>query len=89
MHSGILANPQGNEIPAFTTLHYDALKQSYETDAEYRQRVRTDLQKNSELMERELGVRPRAVIWPFGRFSHLLTDIAAELGRRRNRHCQR
>ena len=41
----------------------------YETDDKYRTRVRADLERNSELLAAQLGVRPRVIAWPFGRWN--------------------
>jgi poly-beta-1,6-N-acetyl-D-glucosamine N-deacetylase len=66
LHHSQLVNPQGGEEPAASTLAWDAAS-GYETETSYRRRIRTDLEKSSELMQRELGRAPRAFAWPFGR----------------------
>ncbi|HEY4373220.1 MAG TPA: poly-beta-1,6-N-acetyl-D-glucosamine N-deacetylase PgaB [Burkholderiales bacterium] len=79
LHHGVLANPQGNQEPAATTHLYDPAT-GYETDAQWRARVRDDMQKNSDLIERETGQRPRAMVWPYGSYGKQLIGIAGELG---------
>ena len=80
LHRGILANPQGNLQPAATARLYDAASGTYESDQHWRERVSEDLARNSALIERMTGQRPRAVVWPYGSYSGELASIAAGLG---------
>ena len=59
---------------------YDPKTGRYETDAEYRQRIRDDLERNSDLLEAQLGVRPRIITWPFGRWNEVTVEAAREAG---------
>ena len=67
LHRGILANPQGNLEPALTSRSYDPGSGRYEDDTAQIIRIRNDLARNSDLLEHHLGVRPRVMVWPFGR----------------------
>ncbi len=78
LHRGVTGNPQGNRQPAATTRLY--AEGRYEDDARYRQRITADLRRSRDLIERHTGFRPRAVVWPYGSYSHELLDIAAGLG---------
>lgn len=69
LHRGVLANPQGNMVPAAVTWRYDPATRSYETDAQYRARIRGDLQRSRQQIAGQLGRAPRAIVWPFGRYS--------------------
>lgn len=80
LHRGIRANPQGNLQPAATTRAFDPASGRYEDEAAYRARVRADLERASQLLERETGRRPRAMVWPFGAYSGTTTTLARELG---------
>jgi len=80
LHHGILANPQGNLLPAAVIRSYDAANNSYESDADYLSRVRSDLAKNSEYIFQLTGKRPRAMVWPYGRYNMALIDVAQSLG---------
>jgi poly-beta-1,6-N-acetyl-D-glucosamine N-deacetylase len=80
LHLGIPANPQGNLEPAATARIYDAATGSYENDAAWRARVTADLRRNSDVIERETGRRPRAIAWPYGAYNDDLVRIAGELG---------
>src|SRR5687767_11107715 len=64
LHRGVSANPQSNQQPAATARVYDAATGRYEEDASWRSRVRADLARNSEVIARETGRRPRAIVWP-------------------------
>jgi peptidoglycan/xylan/chitin deacetylase (PgdA/CDA1 family) len=79
-HHAVLANPQGNEIAAVVTWRYDAPSGKYEDDTQYAARIRTDLTRSRALMEAQLGRRPRAIAWPYGRYTGLARGIAASLG---------
>jgi len=80
MHDGVLANPQGNQIAAAMTWRYDPASSRYETDAEHRARIRIDLERARRQIARELGKPPRALIWPFGRYSGLAELAARDAG---------
>lgn len=69
LHRGVQANPQGNMVPAAITWRYDPATQRYETDAQYRARIRADLQRSRQQIAANLGRPPRAIVWPFGRYS--------------------
>ena len=79
LHKGINGNPQGNSEPAVTTRLYQA-DRGYESESAYRQRLRADLALNSSTLERQLGRRPRVVIWPYGRYNQTSAAVASELG---------
>jgi biofilm PGA synthesis lipoprotein PgaB len=80
LHRGVPANPQGNLQAAATARTYDTATGSYEGDASWRARVRADLAKSADDIERETGRRPRAIVWPFGSYNDELVRLAGELG---------
>ena len=80
LHGAVLGNPQGNMLPSAAAWRYDPATGSYETDAALRARVRADLDRSRALMRRELGRVPRALVWPFGRYSGPALDAAREAG---------
>jgi peptidoglycan/xylan/chitin deacetylase (PgdA/CDA1 family) len=78
LHRGVRANPQGNSIPAARTLQYGG--EGYESEHQYRARVRQDLALSRRQMARELGRAPRALVWPFGRYSGAAVEEAVAAG---------
>lgn len=80
LHHGIPGNPQGNEMAAGTTRRYDAATARYETDADFEARIAADLEKNSKVIERLTGKRPRVIAWPYGRYNGQTQAIAEKLG---------
>ena len=42
--------------------------------------MRADLERNSDLLEAQLGVRPRVITWPFGRWNEVTVAAAREAG---------
>jgi biofilm PGA synthesis lipoprotein PgaB len=80
LHQGIVADPQGNLIPAALVHAYNPKTLHYENDAEYSERVRVDLMRSSKEIHDELGHSPRAIMWPYGAYTQPAEDIARSLG---------
>ncbi len=80
LHVGLPSNPQGNTQPAATVRQYLGKLRRYETDAEYTARIRADLATSVATLERELGRRPRAIVWPYAAYSQVTNRIADEVG---------
>ncbi len=80
LHRGVLANPQGNMVPAAITWQYDPATGSYEDDAQFRARIRGDLARARSQLAANLGHPPRALVWPFGRYSGPALEIAKQVG---------
>lgn len=80
LHEGIIANPQGNEIPSAITRRYTPATGRYETGDEYLARIRADLGASADAIERGTGQRPRAIVWPYAAYSSQTNDIAEALG---------
>lgn len=80
LHHGIVSNPQGNSTPAAVTRRYDPASARYESETEYLARVRADLERSKQRLQRELGRAPRAVVWPYAAYSSVTNDIADKLG---------
>lgn len=79
-HHGTLANPQGNSEPDVTTRRFDPAAGLYESDASKRRRLREDNEKMVQKIEREIGKRPRVMVWPYGEHNELAISVAAESG---------
>ena len=79
-HREVLGNPQGNLTPALSTAVYDPDARRYEGPAQYRERLRADLRATESLMQRELGTRPRAMVWPYGRYNQEAVQVLKEGG---------
>ena len=79
IHHGERGNPQGSVMPAAVTRVYTE-GAGYETQAAYQARIRADLMQSREQLLRELGTAPRAMVWPFGRYSKAAADMAQALG---------
>ena len=80
MHWGTIANPQGNAIPAARTWRYDPAAARYENDNQHRARIRADLHRSRRQIAAALGRPPRALVWPFGRFSGPALEEAKAAG---------
>lgn len=80
LHHGVQGNPQGNQQPAATTRIYDPKTSNYEVDANYRARIGADLERNSRYIEDITGERPRVMVWPYGAYSQIGSEIAQSLG---------
>jgi biofilm PGA synthesis lipoprotein PgaB len=80
LHQGILANPQGNKMPAAVTLQYNAETKLYETQDDYRNRIKQDFIKNNEYIQKVTGKLPRLMVWPYGAYSEIVIQLAVETG---------
>jgi poly-beta-1,6-N-acetyl-D-glucosamine N-deacetylase len=79
LHRGIDGNPQLNSMPAATTRRYRP-GAGYEDESSYRERLHRDLARNADLLERQLGRRPRVIVWPYGRYNATAAAVAKALG---------
>ncbi|MDD3580616.1 MAG: poly-beta-1,6-N-acetyl-D-glucosamine N-deacetylase PgaB [Desulfobacca sp.] len=80
LHQHILANPAGNVEPAPETFQYFPEAQRYETEAEFRTRLRTDLAESIALLRSKVGGNPYILTWPYGAYNELGLQEAARLG---------
>jgi biofilm PGA synthesis lipoprotein PgaB len=80
LHTTVRSTPQGNTAPAARSWAYDPATGRRETDAEHRARIRADLSRSADIIARETGHRPRALVWPFGRFSGPALEEAKAAG---------
>jgi biofilm PGA synthesis lipoprotein PgaB len=80
LHHGVRANPQGNMIPGAMTWKYDPITRTYEDDAQYSARIRADLTRSRAVMAANLGNPPRAMVWPYGRYTGPALAVTKQLG---------
>jgi biofilm PGA synthesis lipoprotein PgaB len=76
----IQSNPSGNLEPAAVTFRYLPDQKRYETEEEFRQRIRSDLAKSIESLNDALGKRPVVLTWPYGRYNSIGIEEAKSLG---------
>ena len=82
LHHGILANPQGNLTPASITRRYDVAGRRYESESDFRARIRADLARSAQRFHAELGKTPPGIAWPYGFYDQVLAEEATALGMR-------
>lgn len=80
MHRDVLGNPQGGRMPAATTSIYHPSNKSYESADEYKKRLQSDFVRQNKLFIKQLGQAPRAVAWPFGRYTQEVVQVASQHG---------
>jgi biofilm PGA synthesis lipoprotein PgaB len=80
LHKGIQYNPQGNEASAVSAVAFNPDNKTYETEVEYRARIEDDFIAQKQLFKQKLGVYPRVVVWPYGRFNQISLEIAKKTG---------
>ncbi len=80
LHRGVQGNPQGNQEPAAATRVYAPGSGAYEDAEAHRARLRADLARNSGFIEAATGKRPRVMVWPYGAYSRIGVQVAADLG---------
>jgi peptidoglycan/xylan/chitin deacetylase (PgdA/CDA1 family) len=79
LHRSEIGNPQGNVLPAAAYHKYDPGR-GYEGDSAYRERIAADLKRSIEQMAKELGRAPRALAWPYGRYTAEGEEVAHQVG---------
>ncbi len=80
LHRMVPSNPVGNVEPAPNTFAYLPALKRYETDEEFRERVRSDLARSIDVLTARLGTRPRILTWPYGAFNRIGIEEARKLG---------
>jgi biofilm PGA synthesis lipoprotein PgaB len=80
LHKGVVANPQANTQAAAVTRLYDDPMLVYETDEQYRERINVALLKSAEFIFQHAGVRPRAMVWPYGEYNQISVQASREAG---------
>ncbi|MBT8550141.1 poly-beta-1,6-N-acetyl-D-glucosamine N-deacetylase PgaB [Polynucleobacter paneuropaeus] len=80
LHRGILANAEGNDMPALTTFGYDKETKAFETEDHYLKRIKNDLIKNNTWIKHHTGLSPKTIVWPYGRYNSAAQKMAKDLG---------
>lgn len=80
LHRVVLSTPQGNTAPAARSWAISSTTGLRESDAEHRARIHADLALSAVRIAAETGVKPRVIVWPFGRFSGLAAEEAKAAG---------
>lgn len=80
LHRGIQYNPQGNMGPSVSVRAYYPDAKRYETEQEYTQRLLVDFYKQKALLKEKLGLCPRALVWPYGRYDQISVSMAQKEG---------
>ncbi|NDO81203.1 poly-beta-1,6-N-acetyl-D-glucosamine N-deacetylase [Citrobacter sp. NCU1] len=79
-HYGIQANSAGSLLPAFVNRAYLTHSGRYETEAEYRKRIRQDAVKMTEQLRKHTGKTPQVFVWPYGEASGISIEELKKLG---------
>lgn len=80
LHHGILGNPQGNLQPAAVARLYNPTNKTYESDAAYTQRIRQELKAASASIAKQIGKKPRVMVWPYGEANQTAIKAAQSVG---------
>lgn len=80
LHAAVVVNPAGDTLPAATGFQYNPSQQHYETRTEFRERIHEDLVKSRTTIEQQVGVQPRVLVWPFGRYNAISLAEATAAG---------
>jgi peptidoglycan/xylan/chitin deacetylase (PgdA/CDA1 family) len=79
LHRGIVANPQGDEAPAGNTRAYGGAGR-YESETDFRARIRADLERSQARIMQELKRAPVAIAWPYGAYERVAIEEAERVG---------
>lgn len=80
LHFGALANSQGNQLPAAANRLYDPATGKYETSAQYKARLETDVQRISQKIREVTGRSPRVWVWPYGAANGMALEVMDDNG---------
>ena len=80
LHKGIQYNPQGNIGSAVAVRTYNPNTKTYETEKEYRARIEADFSAQDALFLKKLRFKPRALVWPYGWYNAISTEVAQKAG---------
>lgn len=79
LHEGVPADPYGSLAPAAITRRFLG-EGRYESEANYRQRVRADLERSRQRLTEVTGRPPAGITWPYGFHNTILVEEATALG---------
>ncbi|XTZ39277.1 poly-beta-1,6-N-acetyl-D-glucosamine N-deacetylase PgaB [Salmonella enterica] len=79
-HYGTQANPAGSLLPVFVNRVYLTNSARYETEEEYRNRIRQDAVKMTEQLRKNSGVTAKVFIWPYGAANGIAIEELKKLG---------
>lgn len=77
-HRFLTSNPQGDGGKMLESRAYKNGR--YESDDEFRQRVKNDFEQSQAVFRQQLGHSVHALVWPFGAYSGLAREIGREVG---------
>jgi peptidoglycan/xylan/chitin deacetylase (PgdA/CDA1 family) len=80
LHRVVVSTPQGNTGPAARSWAVNTATGQREDDAAHHARIAADLTRSADRIAAETGVRPRVIVWPFGRYSGLAAGAARAAG---------
>jgi len=80
LHKGIQYNPSGNVGAAAFVRAYDPVRHGYETEEEFRKRLEADFALQGEMFVKKLGFKPKAIVWPYGRYNSIGVEAARKNG---------
>ena len=78
MHKQQAINPQGGRNGVVGSHLY--VNGHYETDAEYKARIKNDIDEVQRLFQEKLGHKCRAMVWPYGIYTKDAVAIAMDSG---------
>ncbi|KAE9770991.1 polysaccharide deacetylase family protein, partial [Escherichia coli] len=79
-HYGAIGNPAGSKLPTFANRLYDPRTVTYESESDYRLRIRTDAEKFTRALKKYTGRQPTAWVWPYGAQNGIAQDELKKLG---------
>jgi len=80
LHQLVNANPFGNVERAPFAFIYLTEEKRYETEDEFRKRIRDDLSRSVEILKAKVGVKPSILTWPYGSYNNPGIEEAKKLG---------
>ncbi len=82
LHNSIRYTPQGNVGAAVRVRAYHEDTGTYESEKEYRARIKADFRTQKKLFRRKLGTTPRGIVWPYGKRTTIGEEVSRKAGYR-------
>jgi len=80
LHRAVPYNPAGNVGAVMSVPAYFPAEDRYETEDEYRKKIDRDFQRQNSLFPEKIGIRPRVMVWPYGRYNAIGIETAQKYG---------
>ncbi len=80
LHRGHNSSPQHSQQPAGASFYFDPNMGHYESAADFITRIVSDIKHSADVIEKNVGLRPKMVVWPYGRYTNAAVSALVKEG---------